>query len=326
MWKRAACRVPAPFRSSSAGSWYGLTVPAAGRCLSTVRVAGVPEHFNGPFHIAKERGLYEAVGVNMEWSMTPQGTGAMCDKLESGEVEVAIMLSEGAVARAAAGGVFKVVGTYVKSPLRWGVHTKKGSDSKSIDDLRGKTFGVSRMLSGSHLMAYVMAHQRGWDLEKDAPLKLCGTLDGARKAMSQGEIDVWLWEKFTTKFLVDKGEWDIVGEVPTPWPCFLIVASDRALQTHAKEIQAIVEATSPVCKEYKANANNSTFAYVAKHHAVNDEKDAAEWLGGTEWACALEVEEATLAKTQEALVTIGQLEKAVPFEKLYCPSMCKLVA
>lgn len=52
-----------------------------------------------------------------------------------------------------------------------------------------------------------------------------GTLDGARDAMAKGEIDVWLWEKFTTKHLVDSGaacfrsplnacskEWDIVGE------------------------------------------------------------------------------------------------------------------
>jgi len=293
--------------------------------LATVRVAGVPEHFNGPFHIAKERGLYEAASVNMEWSMTPQGTGAMCSKLEADEVDVAIMLSEGAVARAAAGGTFKVVGTYVQSPLRWGVHTKRGSGLKSIDDLRGKTFGVSRMLSGSHLMAYVMAHQRAWDLGKDVPLHLCGTLDGAREAMGKGEIDAWLWEKFTTKFLVDSGEWDIVGEVPTPWPCFLIVASDRAIETHAKEIRALVETTGPVCTEYKANAGKSTFEYVAKNHKVHDEGDAAEWLDCTEWACSLQVDEATLVKTQEALVTIGQLEKAVALEKLYCPSLCKLV-
>ena len=33
-----------------------------------------------------------------------------------------------------------------------------------------------------------------------------GTLDGAREAMGKSEIDAWLWEKFTTKHLVDNGE------------------------------------------------------------------------------------------------------------------------
>lgn len=32
-----------------------------------------------------------------------------------------------------------------------------------------------------------------------------GTLDGAREAMASGDIEAWLWEKFTTKHLVDTG-------------------------------------------------------------------------------------------------------------------------
>lgn len=294
------------------------------RALATLRVAGVPEHFNAPFHLAKERGLYEKRGVDFEWHCTPQGTGAMAQALEAGSVDVAVMLSEGAVARAAQGAPLKVVGTYVKSPLRWGIHVKKGKQVNSLEDLKGKVFGVSRLMSGSHLMAHVFAHERGWDLARDAPLNVVGTLDGARAAMAKDEIDTWLWEKFTTKHLVDSGEWDIVGEVPTPWPCFLFVASESAVASRSKEIKDMVEATRGVCDEFKANAGDATLAYVSKNHAVSVE-DAKEWLDGTEWACALEVADATLQKTQEALVTIGQLKEAAAFGKLYEPSLCKLV-
>jgi len=292
---------------------------------ATLRVAGVPEHFNAPFHLAKERGLYAKRGVDLQWSCVPQGTGAMAQALEAGSVDVAVMLSEGAVARAAVGAPLKVVGTYVKSPLRWGIHVLKGSPISSPADLKGKVFGVSRMLSGSHLMAHVFAHQRGWDLARDAPLNVVGTLEGARGAMAKGEIDAWLWEKFTTKHLVDSGEWDIVGEVPTPWPCFLFVASEAAILERPREIREMVAATQGVCQEFKANEGGATLAYVSEHHAVSKE-DAREWLDGTEWACALEVEEATLDKTQEALVTIGQLETKAPFSALYDPSLCLLRA
>mmetsp|Transcript_142936 Transcript_142936/g.252348 ORF Transcript_142936/g.252348 Transcript_142936/m.252348 type:complete len:324 (-) Transcript_142936:24-995(-) len=297
---------------------------AQGRCLSTLRVAGVPEHFNAPFHLAKGRGLYEAQGVNFEWDETPQGTGAMAQKLESGDVDVAVMLAEGAVARVASGAPIKVVGTYVSTSLRWGVHVLKGSELRSKEDLKGKIFGVSRMLSGSHLMAHVMANQKGWDLERDAPLKIVHTLDGARKAMAAGEIDAWLWEKFTTKHLVDSGEWDIIGEVPTPWPCFLLVASEQAVAERAIEIQAVVKATKPVCDEFKQNADDSTLKYVSEHHQLNLE-DSAEWLSGTEWACSLEVSKDTLRLTQEALVTIGQLSAPVAHDQLFHPALCQLI-
>lgn len=311
------------FGSRATAATVRQAQPLHGRCLTTLRVAGVPEHFNAPFHLASERGLYQEQGVNFEWAMTPEGTGAMAQALEDGTVDLAVMLSEGAVARAASGAAFKVVGTYVQSPLRWGIHVRKGSDLRSIADLKGKTFGVSRMLSGSHLMAHVLAHQQGWNIAADAPVKIVNSLDGARAAMSTGEIDVWLWEKFTTKHLVDQGEWDIIGEIPTPWPCFSFCASDKALVEKGHEIRAVVEATKRVSDEFKSNSHGSTVSYVSENHQVSLD-DASEWLSGTEWACDLHVDEATLRKTQEALVVIGQLEKPVDFEAIIDSTICRL--
>jgi ABC-type nitrate/sulfonate/bicarbonate transport system substrate-binding protein len=292
--------------------------------LTTLRVAGVPEHFNAPFHLAKAKGLYEDKGIDFQWDMTPQGTGAMAQKLEEDTVDVAIMLSEGAVARAATGAPIKIVGTYVQSPLRWGIHVRNGSPLKAIADLKGKIFGVSRMLSGSHLMAHVLAHQRGWNASSDAPVKVVNTLDGARAAMTAGEIDVWLWEKFTTKHLVDSGEWDIIGEVPTPWPCFVFVASEKALAAKRNQIGTMVETTKLVSDEFKENSHGSTVAYVSEHHRLNNE-DSSEWLSGTEWACSLKVTEATLRETQNELVQIGQLQQSVAFDQLVCKSLCEII-
>lgn len=289
-----------------------------------MRVAGVPEHFNAPFLLARDRGLYAAEGIDFQWACTPEGTGAMGKALEAGDVDVAVMLSEGAIARVAANAPMKLVGTYVQSPLRWGIHVKAGAPIKDVPGLKGKTFGISRPLSGSHLMAHVLAHQLGWDLERDAPTRVVGSLDNARAAMARGEIDAWLWEKFTTKHLVDTAEWDIIGEIPTPWPCFVFVASERALAERSHEIQKMVELTKPVCTEFKANADDSTLAYVSEHHRMSKE-DAAEWLAGTEWSCGLEVTPATLQKTQEALVVIGQLAMPSPAKDLLAPNLCRLV-
>jgi sulfonate transport system substrate-binding protein len=42
-----------------------------------LRVGGVPEHFNLPWHLAIERGLFTKNGVEVEWTDIPNGTGAM---------------------------------------------------------------------------------------------------------------------------------------------------------------------------------------------------------------------------------------------------------
>lgn len=45
--------------------------------LPTVRVGGVPEHFNYPWHLAQERGLFAKHGVNVQWVEQKEGTGQM---------------------------------------------------------------------------------------------------------------------------------------------------------------------------------------------------------------------------------------------------------
>lgn len=45
--------------------------------VPTLRVGGVPEHFNYPWHLARERGLFAKHGVHVEWVEQKEGTGQM---------------------------------------------------------------------------------------------------------------------------------------------------------------------------------------------------------------------------------------------------------
>ena len=57
---------------------------------------------------------------------------------------------------------YRLVGSYVSSSLNWAVITGKDTKYQSIDDLKDTTLGISRYGSGSQVMAYVMALQKGW--------------------------------------------------------------------------------------------------------------------------------------------------------------------
>ena len=36
--------------------------------MTTIRLGGVPEHFNLPIHLAIEKGKFEEKGINLEWT------------------------------------------------------------------------------------------------------------------------------------------------------------------------------------------------------------------------------------------------------------------
>ena len=45
--------------------------------MKNIKIGGVPEHFNLPWHLALEEGLFEKADVSVEWIEFPEGTGAM---------------------------------------------------------------------------------------------------------------------------------------------------------------------------------------------------------------------------------------------------------
>lgn len=296
------------------------------------RIGGVPEHFNAPWHLANDRGLFKARNLNVDWVNYPGGTGAMVSALHSGEVDVAILLTEG-IFKDIALTVHKrktdvsansdseknnpkLFGVYVASSLCWGVHTSTGEHHdaiNSVNDLKEKRFAVSRLTSGSHLMTFVLADQLGWEpTENELRFEIVGNLNGARSSLKNDESDGFLWEKFTTKHLCDDGEFKRVGEVYTPWPCFSIAVRSEVLADAERvaNLKSVLEIVQSVAFEFKENANNRTVEHVSEIYN-NTEADAAEWLATVEWACEPKIKTEMLEKVGQTLVDVGVLPKTV---------------
>lgn len=133
---------------------------------SKLRVGYVPEHFSMPLlQLAASPWGQE----HLELVPQPSGTGQMLTSFNGDDplarqIDVAIALTEALIAGIAKGRQdYELVGTYVKSSLNWAVITgtdAKASQYSSIDDLRGTRIGISRIGSGSQIMASVMALQQ----------------------------------------------------------------------------------------------------------------------------------------------------------------------
>ena len=132
------------------------------------------------------------INLKVEFIEVP-GTGAMSRMLQENELDVAIMLTEGAVADICNGSANRLVKVYADSPLIWGIHVVADSEIQKIDDIQGKRYAISRFGSGSHLMAIVDASERGWPTD-DIEFVRIKNLDGARKALAADEVDVFLWK------------------------------------------------------------------------------------------------------------------------------------
>ncbi|WP_415060512.1 substrate-binding domain-containing protein [Flavobacterium sp.] len=282
--------------------------------MKTIKIAGVPEHFNLPWHLCLENGEFEEAGIDLQWTDVPEGTGKMCQLLRDGETDIAVILTEGIVKDITAGNPSKIVQVYVESPLIWGIHVDAKSKYQTLSDLENTKVAISRMGSGSHLMAIVNAQNQGWKTDA-LDFEIVNTIDGAVEALSNGKADYFMWEKFMTKPLVDNGTFRRIADCPTPWPCFVIAVREELLQTHAQTIKHILEIINATTAEFKDIPSiNRTLAerYNQKIEDIN------QWLSQTKWS-QKNITQETLNKVQNQLFDLNLINKKSTFaEMVYC--------
>ena len=262
--------------------------------MTTIRIGGVPEHFNLPIHLCIEEGLFAEKGIHVEWVEFPGGTGAMNSALRNDEIDVAIILTEGIIKDIANGNPSKIIQNYVSSPLRWGIHVAAKSDFYSIADLEDKRPAISRYGSGSHVMAYVQANELGWDTSK-IECVVVNNITTAIEALTAEEADYFMWEHFTTKPLVDKGIFRRVGDFPTPWSSFVIAASDKAIEKDQKSLELFLNVLNTKTKIFKSLEH---IEHTLSERYEQNLEDIKKWLSITSWSQeSLDKKELELALT-----------------------------
>ncbi|MFY8181396.1 MAG: substrate-binding domain-containing protein [Flavobacterium sp.] len=279
--------------------------------MKTIKIAGVPEHFNLPWHLCIENGEFEAVGIDLQWTDVPEGTGKMCQMLRDGETDIAVILSEGIVKDINAGNPSKIVQVYVESPLIWGIHVAANSKFKTLSDLENKKVAISRLGSGSQLMAYVNANNQGWNTE-NLQFEIVNTIDGAVESLTKGESDYFMWERFMTKPLVDNGVFRRIDDCPTPWPCFVIAVREEILKKHPNVIAQILEIINITTQEFKEIPSIDRTLATKYHQKI---EDIQEWLRLTEWS-QKPLSEKMLNKIQNQLFDLKIIEKKGTFAEL----------
>lgn len=265
----------------------------------TVRIGYVPEHYLLPLHYASFNHFWR---FPVELIPCPSGTGQMITLLREDKIDIAIGLTEGWVAglltpEGSQKKGYNIVGSWVENPLRWSIVTGKDRQTLNTvkDLLQGGTesgkikVGVSRLGSGSHVMAFVLAQREDWDTETQVSFEILGPFKDLRDGVNEAKADIFMWEHFTTKGYWDEGEkkelrW--LGEIYTPWPSWCVTASSKRFPNPEQDetLKAFFEAVD----------QGKKFPKFIQHECVRmlgtgeigcyyGEEDAWEWIKGAKF-------------------------------------------
>lgn len=253
--------------------------------LTSVTIGGVPEHFNLPVHNAIANGDFQKAGVEVHWMDFPGGTGDMKEALRQGTADMCILLTEGIVADILTGNLSKIVSGYVNTPLTWGIHTHTDFPAATVsanlqDTLFSRTFAISRLGSGSHLIPIVHAMMNEQRINP-GQFKEISNLKGAIESLNKGETEIFYWEKYTTKPVLKASNMKRIGEFSPPWPCFVIAATNAIIDRSPEVISATLKVIQRSCAVFMQSG--TAVEQVVDAYQI-DRKDAERWYHATEWA------------------------------------------
>lgn len=236
-----------------------------------LRIGGVPEHFNFLWRLDATKEVFRNYGFYYEFIEYTGGTGAMTNALEKNEIDIALLLTEGAIAGIEAGKDLKIHFPFVLSPLLWGVFTGAHAIG-NIMPYENAVFAISRFYSGSHLMAKFLAAKSGQELNESHFL-VSNNLDGARQALAIGSAQYFLWEKYMTRYLVHSGEFKQIDEIAAPWPAFVVSSKKKFALNSWENIQsAISESTI----NFMSFPLQQRVNWITSAYSISEE-DAVSW-------------------------------------------------
>lgn len=276
--------------------------------MKTLRVTGVPEHFNFPWKNVIQNQPFLDKDIELEWIDESRGSGQMNLALRNGDTEIALILTESFLKDFEAGNPSKMIGYHVISPLVWGIHVGINSKLNALSDISRPLFYISRPGSGSQLMGLALAEREKWNPET-LQFEVVSNLPGALVAYQNNPDGLFLWEKFTTKPRVDSKKMKRIGEIPSPWPCFSIIASDQALKEFGEEIFQLRDLVYE--ESYRLEKSKSDTIRAISIAYELQEKDVKAWISQTKWATTETVSLGELKKSMDKMVTLGIIQQPI---------------
>ncbi|HSZ25346.1 MAG TPA: hypothetical protein VK766_06505, partial [Cytophagaceae bacterium] len=159
--------------------------------------------------------------------------------------------------------------------------------------------------SGSHLMAFVDAYQRGLEINSDQ-FVVVNNLEGAVSGLRANEADLFMWEKFMTKPFVDKGIFRKIGECPTPWPSFVIVVREEFLKKNPVAVSDMLTVIQRSCKEFVMETN--VVERISQFFNIQTE-DVKEWMKTVQWQTQSGFDKSSLEGVMNLLLTLKIIEE-----------------
>lgn len=240
-----------------------LVVMAGGPAVAAEKVVICALTFvsSAPLFIAADKGYYAAEGLDAELKFF-RAAQPVAVGIASGDCDFGVTGFTAGFFNLAAKGALKVIGAQSREEPGFDfvgfIASNQAYEAglKSIEDLPGRSVGMTQVGSTMHYMAGLLRDKYGWT-EDAVALKPLQSVPNMIAAIKGGQVDAVALPAHIVAKLVGDGDAKLIGWVHehTPWQLGGLFTSTRNVEERRPMVEAFVRAYRRAAEDYYAAFN-----------------------------------------------------------------------
>ena len=270
-----------------------------------------------PILVAQDKGFFKENGVAAEF--TPfRGGPDLLKNVQANQVQIGLTGSTDVPVFRAAGVPIRCVAITVNSN-HFTFNVAPGITK--LDDLKGKSIGVTGVGASTWVFATMLAKRQGWDPQRDVKIVPLGGLDAQLAALTRGETHAFVWGDGGAMLeLQGKSKVLLRLDTVTPkWVSQAVYCTDDYIKTNKDAIRRALRAMFQGIKFIRESPKES-FTIAAKTLGWSEEGVArAHAISGPLFNPDGRIDVEALGVMQNTLLELGVVKNRVPLDDHYTP-------
>lgn len=193
-----------------------------------------------PLYLAVEEGLFADEGLDVELT-TFRGGSDLVRAVVAGSVDIGVTSLAGVTVGISAGQPLKAFWAGYNIPA---FHWYAVPEIESLDDARGKRFGVTRYGSSTDFLTRYVLSRHGLDPDEDVQIIQGGDSPSRLAAMEAGQLDVNIFNPPETFIAEQRGFVHLLSQrsLAADYPFHVFFSTEEFIAGHPKTLTALLRA------------------------------------------------------------------------------------
>jgi|OSPMetMinimDraft_2_1075162.scaffolds.fasta_scaffold00053_2 ABC-type nitrate/sulfonate/bicarbonate transport system substrate-binding protein len=234
----------------------------------TVGTVDFHEHsYLAPLYNGSLTNFFQKYLPNVQIQLFPAGSAAVIHAMESGTVQVGIVVEDNAVEAIAKGAPIVIVATFEPTPITFVAVVRSNSSYHTISQLEGRTFAISGPGSFDDVMLHILAAREGWG--NNYTEVFVGSVPAQLAAVLAGKVDATMVAPLVQPKVLNTTYFKVLANISELWPLWVVVATKSFIQQHPDEVRDVLQVIYALNRAFDRNMDNQSLNFLVRYYGFS---------------------------------------------------------